>query len=87
MKILQRFQAIELVPSFAAGSATGLRGLLSYVLGSFSGTALFGILAEPYGWDAGFYLLLFAVVACIFCCYMTHRGVMNLEQKKLNVSQ
>ncbi|ATD64136.1 MFS transporter [Neisseria weixii] len=84
---LSSLQTIELVPSFAAGSATGLRGLLSYVLGSFSGTALFGILAERYGWDAGFYLLLFAVVACIFCCYMTHRGVMKLEQKKLNVSQ
>lgn len=84
---LSSLQAIELVPSFAAGSATGLRGLLSYVLGSFSGTALFGILAERYGWDAGFYLLLFAVIACIFCCYMTHRGVMKLEQKKLNVLQ
>ncbi|QEY24062.1 MFS transporter [Neisseria animalis] len=79
---LSSLQTIELVPSFAAGSATGLRGLLSYVLGSFSGTALFGILAERYGWDAGFYLLLFAVVACIFCCYMTHRGVMKLERKK-----
>lgn len=80
---LSPLQAIELVPSFAAGSATGLRGLLSYVLGSFSGTALFGVLAERYGWDAGFYLLLFAVVACIFCCFMTHRGVLKLERKKL----
>ncbi|OOS00141.1 MFS transporter [Haemophilus paracuniculus] len=80
---LSSLQTIELVPSFAAGSATGLRGLLSYVLGSFSGTALFGILAEKFGWDAGFYLLLFAVVACIFCCYMTHRGVMKIEREKL----
>ena len=40
---LSSLQTIELVPSFAAGSATGLRGLLSYILGSFSGTALFGI--------------------------------------------
>lgn len=79
---LSSLQTIELVPSFAAGSATGLRGLLSYILGSFSGTALFGILAEKFGWNAGFYLLLFAVVACIFCCYMTHRGVIKLEKKK-----
>ena len=40
---------------------------MSYLLGS----ALFGILAERYGWSAGFYLLLFAVVGCIFCCFMT----------------
>ncbi|MDD0823370.1 MFS transporter [Mannheimia sp. AT1] len=80
---LSSLQTIELVPSFAAGSATGLRGLLSYILGSFSGTALFGILAERFGWDAGFYLLLFAVVGCIFCCYMTHLGVLRLEKKKL----
>lgn len=79
---LSSLQTIELVPSFAAGSATGLRGLLSYILGSFSGTALFGILAERFGWDAGFYLLLFAVCACIFCCYMTHLGVMRLEKRK-----
>ena len=79
---LSSLQTIELVPSFAAGSATGLRGLLSYILGSFSGTALFGILAERFGWDAGFYLLLFAVCGCIFCCYMTHLGVLRLEKKK-----
>ena len=79
---LSSLQTIELVPSFAAGSATGLRGLLSYILGSFSGTALFGILADKFGWDAGFYLLLFAVAGCIFCCYMTHLGVLRLERKK-----
>ena len=79
---LSSLQTIELVPSFAAGSATGLRGLLSYVLGSAGGTALFGILADRFGWDAGFYLLLFAVVGCIFCCAMVHRGVLRLEAQK-----
>ena len=79
---LSSLQTIELVPSFAAGSATGLRGLLSYILGSFSGIALFGILADKFGWDAGCYLLLFAVAGCIFCCYMTHLGVLRLERKK-----
>lgn len=84
---LSSLQTIELVPSFAAGSATGLRGLLSYILGSSLGTVLFGILADKFGWDAGFYLLLFAVVACIFCCYMTHRGVLALEKQKLAHAQ
>lgn len=81
---LSSLQTIELVPSFAAGSATGLRGLLSYVLGSAGGTALFGILADKFGWDAGFGLLLFAVVGCIFCCAMVHRGVLKLEAQKRN---
>lgn len=84
---LSSLQTIELVPSFAAGSATGLRGLLSYVLGSVSGTALFGILAQRYGWDAGFYLLMFAVVGCIFCCFMTHLAVLRLERQKLERQQ
>lgn len=79
---LSSLQTIELVPTFAAGSATGLRGLLSYVLGSAGGTALFGIIADRYGWDAGFYLLLFAVAGCIFCCAMVHVGVLKLERKK-----
>ena len=77
------FKLLNSYLSFAAGSATGLRGLLSYILGSFSGTALFGILADKFGWDAGFYLLLFAVAGCIFCCYMTHLGVLRLERKKI----
>jgi len=79
---LSSLQTIELVPSFAAGSATGLRGLLSYVLGSYSGTALIGYMADKYGWDYGFYLLIFAVFGCIFCCFMTHLGVLGLEKKK-----
>lgn len=81
---LSSLQTIELVPAFAAGLATGL---LSYLLGSASGTALFGILAERYGWSAGFYLLLFAVVGCIFCCFMTHLGVLRLERQKLAAAQ
>lgn len=79
---LSSLQAIELVPSFAAGSATGLRGLMSYLLGSSAGTALIGVVSDRYGWNAAFSLLMFAVVACIFCCYMTHRGVIKLERRK-----
>ncbi|WP_211437071.1 MFS transporter [Campylobacter curvus] len=79
---LSSLQTIELVPSFAAGSATGLRGLLSYVLGSYSGTALIGYTADKLGWDYGFYLIMFVVVMCIFCCFMTHLGVLAIERKK-----
>lgn len=39
-QFLASVQTIESVPSFAAGSATGLRGLMSYVLGSTMGNFL-----------------------------------------------
>ena len=72
---LASLQAIEVVPPFAAGSATGMRGLISYIVGGSAGTALFGVLAEHYGWDAGFYFLFFAIIGAIVCCYMVSRGL------------
>ncbi|MDG6897378.1 phosphoglycerate transporter [Actinobacillus delphinicola] len=72
---LASLQAIEVVPAFAAGSATGMRGLISYIVGGSAGTALFGMLAEHYGWNVGFYFLFFAVFGAIFCCYMVSRGL------------
>ena len=34
-------QAMEVIPSFALGSAVGLRGFMSYIVGSTFGTTLF----------------------------------------------
>lgn len=76
---LSSLQCIEMVPSFAAGSATGLRGLLSYILGSVSGTWLVGWLASNYGWGAGFAVIFGAVLMCILCCWLTHLAVLKLE--------
>lgn len=81
-QFLASVQTIELVPSFAAGSATGLRGLMSYVLGSTMGTSLFGFLVDRFGWEAGFYLLASGVVATIVFCLLTHFGVKGLERAR-----
>jgi OPA family phosphoglycerate-like MFS transporter len=81
-QFLASVQTIELVPSFAVGSATGLRGLMSYVLGSTMGTSLFGFLVDRFGWQAGFYLLASGVAATIFFCLLTHFGVKRMERAR-----
>ena len=81
-QFLASVQTIELVPSFAVGSATGLRGLMSYVLGSTMGTSLFGFLVDRFGWEAGFYLLASGVVATIVFCLLTHFGVKSMERAR-----
>jgi len=58
--------ALDLVPKNAAGTAAGFTGLFGYVGGALSASVLFGYIVNKYGWDGGFYLLLFAAIAAIF---------------------
>ncbi len=81
-QFLASVTTMEIVPSFAVGSAVGLRGFMSYVVGSTIGTALFGKLVDLFGWNAGFFLLLSAAVLCIAFCYLSHRGTLELEAEK-----
>lgn len=71
-QFLASVQTMEVVPVSAVGAAVGLRGLLSYILGASAGTALIGYLSQHYGWVAGFYFLMFCVVACALCALGTH---------------
>ncbi|WP_442976118.1 phosphoglycerate transporter PgtP [Rouxiella sp. T17] len=80
-QFLASVQTMEIVPRFAVGSAVGLRGFLSYILGSSFGTILFGVLVDKYGWHAGFYLLMGGSVCCIIFCILAHRGALELERK------
>ncbi|EQA07369.1 glycerol-3-phosphate transporter domain protein [Glaesserella parasuis 29755] len=48
-------QAVDLVPRVATGTATGLTGLFSYLLGSASAGWVMGKLVDVYGWDGGFF--------------------------------
>lgn len=81
-QFLASVQTMEIVPSFAVGSAVGLRGFLSYILGASLGTSMFGIMVDRVGWDGGFYLLLGGVVCCIIFCILTHRGALELERER-----
>ena len=71
-------QAMEVIPTFALGSAVGLRGFMSYLVGSSLGTTLFGFVVDHWGWDMGFYTLLVGVVLCMFSCYLSNRGVQKI---------
>lgn len=81
-QFLASVQTMEVVPSFAVGSAVGLRGFMSYVVGATMGTALIGKMVDLYGWNAGFLVLLSGALLCIVFCFLAHRGIMELEQQK-----
>ncbi len=76
-QFLASVQTMEIVPSFAVGSAVGLRGFMSYIFGASLGTSLFGVMVDKLGWHGGFYLLMGGVVCCILFCYLSHRGRWN----------
>jgi OPA family phosphoglycerate-like MFS transporter len=81
-QFLASVQTMEVVPSFAVGSAVGLRGFMSYVVGATMGTALIGKMVDLWGWNAGFAVLLGGAIMCIILCYFAHRGVMELEKQR-----
>ena len=81
-QFLASVTTMEVVPSFAVGSAVGLRGFMSYVVGSTLGTALIGKLVDLYGWSAGFYTLLTGAVLGIVFALLTHLATLELEAKK-----
>lgn len=73
-------QAMEVIPSFALGSAVGLRGFMSYIVGSSLGTTLFGFVVKHFGWDSGFYTLLIGIILCFLFCFLSHKGLRKIEQ-------
>ena len=81
-QFLASVQTMEIVPSFAVGSAVGLRGFMSYICGASLGTSLFGVMVDRVGWDGGFYVLLGGVVCCVFFCVLTHRGAQKLAKER-----
>ncbi|CBG39323.1 glycerol-3-phosphate transporter [Helicobacter mustelae] len=50
--------ALELAPKKAAGTAAGFTGLFGYLGGSVSASALIGFVADRFGWDGGFYVMI-----------------------------
>lgn len=75
-------QAMEVIPSFALGSAVGLRGLMSYLVGSSLGTTLFGYMVDHFGWESGFYTIMVGAILCMTFCLLSHRGVQKIYGKK-----
>lgn len=86
-QFLASVQTMDIVPPFAVGSAVGLRGFMSYIVGANLGTTLFGVLADKFGWNAGFYLLLVACVLCVTFCVLAHFGAKELDAKEAELEQ
>jgi OPA family phosphoglycerate-like MFS transporter len=81
-QFLASVQTMEIVPPFAVGSAVGLRGFMSYILGASLGTTLFGVMVDRVGWNGGFYVLLGGVIGCIIFSILTHRGAKELARQR-----
>ncbi|MCI1467134.1 MAG: MFS transporter [Lactobacillus sp.] len=81
-------EAIEFVDKNAAGTAAGLTGLCSYLIGSFSANAILGWLADTFGWGGGFAMILgsavIAVVLFAITWNVTSQHVLDLQMTKLN---
>ena len=74
-------QAMEVIPSFALGSAVGLRGFMSYIVGTSLGTTLFGFMVDNFGWSSGFYTIIAGAALCMIFCYLSHRRVQKIYSK------
>jgi OPA family phosphoglycerate-like MFS transporter len=83
-QFLASVQTMEVVPSFAVGSAVGLRGFMSYIVGALIGTSIFGIMVDLFGWEAGFIVLQTAVILCILTSLWIHIRTKKLQRGQLH---
>lgn len=75
-------QAVEIVPPFAVGASTGLRGFISYIFGASAGTTVFGLMIDTVGWHGGFLLLLLASVLAIVLCTLINLSIRKQNKNK-----
>ncbi|MBS9766692.1 MAG: MFS transporter [Flavobacteriaceae bacterium] len=67
-------QALDLAPKNAAGTAAGLTGFLGYVLGTaVLANMLIGYVAQNFGWEATFILLIGACLLSIIFMALTYK--------------
>ena len=64
-------QAADMVPRVATGGATGLTGLMGYIVGSAFAGVYMGFVVDHFGWSGGFISLLASCVLAIFFLFMT----------------
>ena len=63
-------QALDAVPSQAAGTAAGLTGLFGYLGGAFFANVAMGWILDNWSWDGGFMVILAAcILAIIFTAF------------------
>ena len=67
-------QAADMVPRVATGGATGLTGLMGYIVGSAFAGVYMGFVVDHFGWTGGFISLLASCVLSIFFLFMSMGG-------------
>ena len=72
-------QAADMVPRVATGGATGLTGLMGYIVGSAFAGVYMGFVVDHFGWTGGFISLLASCVLSIFFLFMTMGGKKAVE--------
>lgn len=82
-QFLASVQGMEIVPSFAVGSMTGLRGFMSYIVGATAGTTLIGIAVDRMGWDGGIMVLFGGSLLCVLFCILAHIQVLKMNRRQV----
>jgi OPA family phosphoglycerate-like MFS transporter len=82
-QFLASVQGMEIVPSFAVGSMTGLRGFMSYIVGATAGTTLIGIAVDRMGWDGGIMVLFGGSLLCVLFCILAHIQVLKMNRRNV----
>lgn len=74
-------QSLDLAPKNAAGTAAGLTGFMGYVLGTaVLANVVIGYVAQHWGWNSTFILLVLSCFASIALMMLTHRAEMKKQK-------
>ena len=74
-------QSLDLAPKNAAGTAAGLTGFMGYVLGTaVLANVVIGYVAQHWGWNSTFILLVVSCFASIALMMLTHRAEMKKQK-------
>ncbi|MDR1154397.1 MAG: phosphoglycerate transporter protein PgtP [Bacteroidales bacterium] len=75
--------ALDLSPKNAAGTSAGLTGFFGYFFGtSILANIVMGKVAQTYGWDSGFELLIASCLVSILLMALTHRQEQRAYREK-----
>lgn len=70
-QLLIGMNLIDVVPSFAVGSATGFSGLCGYLCGELMADLVLGAIADKFGWNGAFIFILCGSIIALVLLSMT----------------
>ncbi|KEI04902.1 MFS transporter [Clostridium botulinum] len=70
-QLLIGMNLIDVVPSFAVGSATGFSGLCGYLCGELMADLVLGFIADKFGWNGAFIFIMIGAVMALILLSLT----------------